>query len=63
MSNTPQTEIIRKMLEVMESAISSKDWIVDGACDPDTVMADAEEALKEAGYCRDGLTGTEWIYC
>ena len=51
------------MLEVMESAISSKDWIVDGACDPDIVMADAEEALKEAGYCRDGLTGTEWIYC
>ena len=56
-----QIEIIKGLIEVMQSAIDSGDWNIDGACDPYSIMSRAAKALREEGYDLDGLTGTEWI--
>ena len=52
-----QLEIIRRLVEVIEAAIRAGDWEVDGACDPDSILGDAEGALRAAGYSRGGITG------
>lgn len=56
-----ETELIKELVEMMEHAIRSQDWIVDGACDPDSVLRRADQHLREQGYTRDGLTGEEWV--
>ena len=52
--------IIVELLEVMESAIASKDWKVDGACDPSAAMDRAEILLTRAGWTRDKRTNV-WV--
>lgn len=47
------------LLNVVEQAIKSGDWKVDGACDPDWSMQRAEECLKENEYRRNSISG-EW---
>lgn len=59
--STETTELIVRLLSSMEAAIESGDWKVDGANDPDCVMHNADRFLRNSGYTRDGLTGTEWI--
>lgn len=54
-------EIIKNLVLTMEAAIRSGDWKVDGACDPDGLIREAEDYLSRFGYRRDGLTGTEFI--
>jgi hypothetical protein len=61
MKNNESDMIIASLLQAMEAAIESGDWKVDGACDPDCVMARAVEHLSKRGYVRDGITSTEWI--
>jgi hypothetical protein len=58
---TAHTEIIRQLVESIEQAISSQDWLVDGANDPDSILKQAEELLESHGYRRDSLTGIEFI--
>lgn len=36
-----------KLLDVVEAAIKSGDWKVDGACDPDSAIASAKKALEQ----------------
>ena len=55
-----EIEIIRYLLEIINS--HAGDWNVDGDCDADEAIEQAETALKRAGYRLDGLTGTEWLY-
>ena len=57
-----EIEIIRDLLELVKEAINAGDWNVDGDCDADEAIEQAETALKRAGYRLDGLTGTEWLY-
>ena len=56
-----QIENIKELIEIMETAINSGDWRVDGACDPEMAMRRAQQLLRDSGYERDGLTGEEWI--
>lgn len=55
-------ETLKTMLETVEQAIRNGDWIVDGRCDPDAVIARAESILLRNGYRRDSLAGEEFIY-
>ena len=57
-----QLEIIKNLVEVMEAAIRSGDWEVDGACDPCSLLSEAGDMLRTAGYTRDGITGECWIF-
>ncbi len=54
--------VIAGLLEAMQAAIDSGDWVVDGACDPDQAMFMAENYLQEHGWDTDGLTGKTWIH-
>ena len=54
-------QVIIDLLEVMAMAISSGDWKVDGACDPDYVIERAKYYLREHGWRTDGITGECWI--
>jgi len=56
-----EDRIIIDLVEIIEAAIRSGDWKVDGACDPDLVLSVAEDHLREHGYTRDGITGEYWI--
>ena len=40
-------EALKDLLEVVEAAIQSGDWKVDGACDPDLAIRRAREALAQ----------------
>jgi hypothetical protein len=46
-------EALIGLLEVIRQAISSGDWKVDGACDPDLNIALAEQALKPRNYIQE----------
>ena len=52
--------IIVELLEVMESAIASKDWKVVGVFDPSAAMDRAEILLTRAGWTRDKRTNV-WV--
>jgi hypothetical protein len=39
-------EVLKQALEVIETAIKSGDWKVDGACDPDNVIHGLRQAIK-----------------
>ena len=43
-------EVIKDLVEVMESAINSGDWKVDGACDPTMVLIRAKKHIEESKY-------------
>lgn len=58
-----QLEMIIRLTETMEAAIRSGDWVVDGACDPDMILSEANDMLETAGYVRDGITGECWVSC
>ena len=38
---------LEELLEVVNAAIKSGDWKVDGACDPDLAIRYAEQELKK----------------
>ena len=38
---------LEELLDLVESAIKSGDWKVDGACDPDSVIVSAKKALEQ----------------
>ena len=40
-------EVLKQALELIETAIKSGDWIVDGACDPDKVIHGLRQAIAE----------------
>ena len=40
-------EILNDLLEVVEQAIQSGDWKVDGACDPDMEIYRAKQLLNK----------------
>lgn len=46
---------IAELLNVMEAAIKSGDWNVDGACDPDSIMYRAEVVLRKFGFTRNSI--------
>ena len=52
-----KTRIIVALVEVIESAIASGDWKVDGACDPADALYDAEQYLVAHGFTRNGIDG------
>ena len=62
---------LEELLDVVESAIRSGDWKVDGACDPDSAIASAKKALAQPeqnvddGYCKacDGWKCTAKAGC
>ena len=56
-----EEKIILGLVEVIEAAIKSGDWKVDGACDPDMILDMAEDYLRDMGWTRDGITGECWI--
>lgn len=41
-------DALTDLLDGVESAIKAGDWKVDGACDPDVVIARAKEAINKA---------------
>lgn len=43
-------EVLQDLLEVVEQAIASGDWKVDGACDPDMEIYRAKQILGESQY-------------
>jgi hypothetical protein len=51
--------IIDNLLSTIESAIQSRDWKVDGACDPDSVMKRAQRLLEDRGYIREPIVVIE----
>ena len=40
-------EALKELLDIVEAAIQSGDWKVDGACDPDLVIRRAKKALAQ----------------
>ena len=54
-----QIEIIAHLVDVMRAAIKSKDWIVDGACDPDFALSIAEAKLEQEGWHQNSVSD-EW---
>lgn len=51
-----EKEIIADLINVMEEAIRSGDWIVDGACSPSSAMDRAEHFLRGCGYVRNSIS-------
>jgi hypothetical protein len=47
--------IIDNLLSTIESAIQSRDWKVDGACDPDSIIRRAHRLLEDRGYMREPI--------
>lgn len=52
--------IIAGLLEAIEQAQKSGDWVVDGACDPDMVIDAAEVYLRAHGWTRNSIDDT-WM--
>lgn len=50
---------LAELLNCVTVAIAAKDWAVDGACDPEMAIRACEEALREAGFVQNGISG-EW---
>lgn len=48
-------EIIARLLEAIEQAQKSGDWIVDGACDPYSDIVMAKAYLKKHGYVSNSI--------
>jgi len=40
-------ELLQQALDMINAAIKSGDWKVDGACDPDSLIRRLEAKLKE----------------
>jgi hypothetical protein len=55
MSDDNVNEIISSLLEVMQESIDRGDWLVDGACDPDSVICRAKEYLRQNGYVQNSM--------
>ena len=55
MSDTDQ--LIADLVNCMKQAVESGDWIVDGACDPDSVIQRAEYHLRSAFYTENSVDG------
>lgn len=51
--------ILADLLSVVEQAIESGDWKVDGACDPDASIQRSIHCLEGLGFHRNGISG-EW---
>lgn len=51
--------VLADLLNVIEQAIEDKDWVVDGACDPDFAMQRAKHILVMNGFYRNSIDG-EW---
>lgn len=47
-------EIIEELVDSIEQAIKSGDWVVDGACDPTAVLVRAKKAIQD-NKCREAL--------
>ena len=47
-------EIVKELVQTMESAIHAGDWKVDGACDPDLILRIAKKAIQN-DKCREAL--------
>jgi hypothetical protein len=52
------SDALASLLDVVERAIQSGDWKVDGACDPATVIKQAESCLISKGYYRNSIDGS-----
>lgn len=39
---------LKGLQEIVKAAINSRDWVVDGSCDPDAQMIRAEKAIAKA---------------
>ena len=50
-------QCIANLLETMQQAIESGDWTVDGACDPDVFMRQAEYVLRSSGWTQNAIDG------
>ena len=50
-------QCIANLLETMQQAIDSGDWKVDGACDPDVFMRQAEYVLRSSGWTQNAIDG------
>lgn len=52
--------IIVGLLETIERAQSSGDWVADGACDPDMIVNQANGYLRANGWTQNGIDGS-WM--
>lgn len=52
--------IIAELLNVMQHAIDSGDWRVDGACDPDSAIEYAALTLRSRGWTQNSIDGS-WM--
>jgi len=50
MSDIYYKDALFHLLDVVEAAIKSGDWKVDGACDPDSAIHQAKEAMKHTRH-------------
>lgn len=60
MEDAVQLEIILNLLDVIETAIKSGDWVVDGANDPDIVINQTHRYLRSRGYVQNSIDGS-WM--
>lgn len=56
----PLAHALDALMEIVEHAIASGDWKVDGACDPDMALTIARCALAKAGYVRPKVQQEGW---
>jgi hypothetical protein len=56
-------EAMKQALEVIEAAIESGDWQIDGACDPSMAIHSLYEAIAEAEKQEPVAIGEEWKPC
>ena len=54
---------MKQALEVIEAAIESGDWQIDGACDPSMAIHSLYEAIAEAEKQEPVAIGEEWKPC
>jgi len=50
-------QCIANLLETMRQAIKAGDWKIDGACDPDVFMEQAEYILRSSGWVQNTIDG------
>ena len=56
-----KNQCIANLIEIMEKAIESGDWRVDGACDPDWAIEQAKYVLRQGGWTQNSIDGG-WQY-
>ena len=58
MTGSDAESALAELLEIVCAAIEIGDWTVDGRCDPDTVLHQAAQVLRNSGWTHNSIDGS-----